>query len=95
METDIKTKVIGVVASIALSLGGIYFFMIEPVNSKAKAEIKTRLKSPTYGPFDEALAKSAGMEDLLKKKPKWKLNAPPINTDWSNNFPTFRQSMDR
>jgi len=95
METSFKDNVIYVVLCIAISVGGIYFFMIEPINSKAKADIKAHLESPNYGPFDEALAKSAGMEDILKKKPKWKMpEAKPLTTDWSNNFPTFDSRFD-
>jgi hypothetical protein len=70
METSLKDKIIYAFLSIAISFGGIYFFMIEPLDSKAKSKIKSHLEGSNYGPFDEAWAKSAGMEDLLKKKPK-------------------------
>lgn len=46
METSFKDNVIYVVLCIAISVGGIYFFMIEPINSKAKADIKAHLESP-------------------------------------------------
>jgi len=91
MDYSLKEKAIYAALCIAISFCGIYYFMIQPLNAKAKAEIKAQLESPTYGPFDEALAKSAGLEHLLKEKPKRILPvAKPLTfgSDWSNQFPT-------
>lgn len=91
MDLNVTDAAVYVVLSLAISVGGVYFFMVEPLNSKAKAGIKAQLESPHYGPFDEALAKSAGMEDLLKKKPQWKPPvAPVLNFDLGNDFPKFQ-----
>ena len=95
-ETSLKTKVIYVLLGIAISAGGIYW-MVAPLNRKAKDTIRAGLESPTYGPFDEALAKSAAMEDLLKKKPKWKLpevSPYEFTQDWAKDGPMFKSILD-
>ena len=95
-ETSLKTKVIYVLLSIAISAGGIYW-MVAPLNQKANDTIRAGLESPTYGPFDEALAKSAGMEDILKNKPKWKppeVSPVDLTPDWVNDGPLFKSILD-
>ena len=95
-ETSLRTKVIYALLSIAISAGGIYW-MVAPLNQKAKDTIRAGLESPTYGPFDAALAKSAGMEDILKKKPRWELpevSPADLTPDWANDGPLFKSSLD-
>lgn len=100
METSLKTKVFYVIASILLSVTGIYW-MLSPMNQKANSAIKAHLESPKHGPFDQAMAKSAGMEDLLAKKPKFKgLQKSPFQSNrldaglFQNSRPSFSSWND-
>lgn len=100
METSLKTKAVYVVVSILVSGFGIYC-IVAPVDQQAKSLIKAHLESPKHGPFDEAMAKSAGMEDVLAKKPKWKSPQPSplkfdqIDPNWfQNRRPSFSSVND-
>ena len=88
-ESSLKTTVIYVALSIAISVGGIYW-MVEPINRKANTAVEAGLKKPQAGPFDESLAKSFQMEDLLENKAKWTpsfIKTEPIGADldWLEN----------
>ena len=70
MESSFQTKVMYAVVGFAISVGGIYY-MAASLNKEWNEGVRAHLESPKHGPLDEALAKAAGMEDILAKKPKW------------------------
>ena len=71
MDSSPLTKAFYAIGSIVLSVSVIYW-MISTLDSHAKSHIKGHLESPNFGPFDEAMAKSAGMEKILaEKQKKW------------------------
>ena len=105
MDSSWQSKAIFAIGSIALSFSVIYW-MISTLDSKAKSHIRGHLESPNIGPFDEAMAKSAGMEDILAKKNKWqgfdfersRVEVKSLDSGYSslfqNNQPSFSDFGD-
>ena len=61
-KTNLKTDILYVVLGTVIS-GICIYCMIEPLNRQSKETMKKHLESPYYGPFDEAMAKTLGVED--------------------------------
>lgn len=69
MDTDFKANLAYVVFGLMAS-GACIYCMVEPLVQQSNALMRQQLEDPRPGPFDEAFAKTLGVEDFDKYKIK-------------------------